>query len=53
MKKTISIKEFSDELMARIDKSKDIECCRDEIRKLAVIVKKEIPDVQIEVNWKD
>ena len=53
MKKTISIKEFSDELMSRIDKSKDIDCCKEEIRKLAVIAKKEIPDIQIEVTWKD
>ena len=48
MKKTISIKEFSDELMARIDKSKDIDCCKEEIRNLAAICKKEIPDVKIE-----
>lgn len=53
MKKTISIKEFSDELVARIDKAKDIDCCKEEIRKLAVIVKREIPDIKIEVNWKD
>ncbi len=53
MKKTISMKEFSDELIARIDKAKDIECCREEIRNLAAIVKKEIPDVKIEVNWKE
>ncbi len=53
MKKTISIKEFSDELMARIDKSKDLDCCREEIRNLASIAKKEIPDFKIEVTWKD
>jgi hypothetical protein len=53
VKKTISIKEFSDELVARIDKAKDIDCCKEEIRKLAVIVKREIPDIKIEVNWKD
>ncbi len=53
MKKIISIKEFSDELMDRIDKAKDIDCCKEEIRKLALIVKREIPDIQIEVNWKD
>ena len=53
MKKIISINEFSDELMARIDKSKDIECCKEEIRKLAAIAKKEIPGVKIEVTWKD
>jgi hypothetical protein len=53
MKKVISIKEFSDELVARIDKSKDIECCKEEIRNLAAIAKKEIPDIMIEVTWKD
>lgn len=53
MKKTISLKEFSDELIERIDRSKDIDCCREEIKNLALIVKKEIPDIKIEVNWKD
>lgn len=53
MKRTITIKEFSDELLARIDNAKDIDCCKEEIKNLALIVKKEIPDISIEVNWKD
>jgi len=53
MKKTITIKEFSDELIARIDKSKDIDCCREEIKNLAAIAKKEIPEIKIKVICKD
>ncbi len=53
MKKAISIKDFSDELMKRIENSRDIECCREEIKNLAAIAKKEIPDMKIEVTWKD
>lgn len=53
MKKIIPIKDFSDELIARIDKSKDIDCCREEIRNLAAICKKEIPEKMIEVTLKD
>jgi len=53
MKKTITIKEFCDELMARINKNKGIDCCKDEIKKLAEIAKESIGDKKIEVNWKD
>lgn len=52
MKKKITISEFADELIQRVEASKDIECCKEEIINLAKIAKKNIGDQQIEVNWK-
>lgn len=53
MKKTVTLKEFADELILRIDSQKGIDCCKDEIKKLAAIAKQFIGDKQIEVNWKE
>jgi hypothetical protein len=53
MKKTITIAEFADELVKRIDSSKGIDCCSDEIKNLAAIAKESIGTQSIEVNWKD
>ncbi len=53
MKKVITIDQFTDELIKRIDNAKDIECCKEEIKKLASIAKNYIGDKNIEVNWKD
>lgn len=53
MKKTLTISEFSDELIERIEKTKDIQCCSEEIKKLAAIAKESIGSQTIEVNWKD
>lgn len=53
MEKEITIKEFCDELVTRIDKSRDIACCKDEIRKLAQIAGANIGDQKITVHWKE
>ena len=53
MKKTITIKEFADELVQRIDTAKTIDCCKEEIKLLAERAKTELGDQQIEVNWKE
>lgn len=53
MKKEISIKEFADELMSRIDNAKGIECCKEEIRLLAEMAKKKMGNDRIMVEWKD
>jgi hypothetical protein len=53
MKKILTIKEFADELVARIEKNKGIDCCKEEIKNFAAIAKKYIGDKEIEVNWKD
>ena len=53
MKKVITIEQFSDELIARIDETKTIDCCKEEIKLLAQIAKENIGSKEIEVTWKD
>ncbi len=53
MKKEISIREFADELMTRIDDAKTIDCCKEEIRLLAEMAKRKMGDDRITVEWKD
>ncbi len=53
MQKEITIKEFSDELVQRIDGSKGIDCCKEEIKKLAEMAAKSMPGEKILVTWKD
>jgi len=53
MKKTVTIKEFTEELISRIDNAKSIECCKEEIKSLAAIAKENIGTLTIDVNWKD
>ncbi|MDF1567998.1 MAG: hypothetical protein RQ801_01020 [Spirochaetaceae bacterium] len=53
MNKKITIREFADELVERLNAEKTVDCCKKELLNLAAIVKKEIPDLAIEVDWKD
>ena len=53
MKKKITVKVFVDELISRIEKDKSVDCCRDEIKKFALLAKEKMGDETIEVNWKD
>lgn len=53
MKKEITISQFSDELIKRIEDHKTIDCCKEELEKLAAMAKEHMGDKKIEVNWKD
>lgn len=53
MKKIISISQFADELIKRVEQEKDIECCKEEIVNLAKIAKQSIGQQMIEVTWKE
>ena len=52
MEKEISIKQFCDELISKIDSAKGIDCCKVEIKRLAEMAKKEMPEKKIKVLWK-
>lgn len=52
-KREITLSEFADELVRRLQEGKSIDCCKDEILRLAVIVKKKIGQEKILVSWKD
>ena len=51
--KKITIRQFADDLVSRIEGEKTIDCCKDEIRKLARLAKERLGDELIEVDWKD
>jgi hypothetical protein len=53
MKKEITVRQFAQELVTRIDSAKGIDCCKEEILALARLAEKEIPDRTLSVNWKD
>ncbi|MBI4951627.1 MAG: hypothetical protein HY908_06310 [Myxococcales bacterium] len=53
MQKEITVAEFARELVARIDGTKGIDCCKDEIKKLALMAKDQMGDKKIVVNWKE
>jgi len=53
MEKEITIKEFSKELIDRIEREQDIACCKTEIRRLAELAEKELGEKKILVTWKD
>ena len=52
-KKEITIREFADELLERLEKGKTVDCCKEELVNLAAILKSKIPNEKIEVTWKD
>jgi hypothetical protein len=53
MKREMSVSEFVDDLISRIDAAKTIDCCKEEIKRLAELAKRRIGDERIEVNWRD
>lgn len=53
MKKEITIKEFTAELIKRIDTKKGIDCCKEEIKNFAEMASAKMPDEKITVNWKE
>ena len=52
-KKTITLKQFADELELRLKAGKTIDCCHDELIRLAQIVREKLPGETIEVDWKE
>lgn len=53
MKKRITVKEFSKELIARIDRAKGIDCCSEEIKRFARLAAAKMPQEQLLVTWKE
>lgn len=53
MNKEITVRELAQELVARIDTAKGIDCCKEEIKALALLAAREIPESKLTVSWKD
>ena len=53
MEKEITLSEFADELTVRLQKGKTVDCCKEELLRLASILKEKLPEERILVNWKE
>lgn len=53
MKKEVTVREFLDDLLARIENAKDINCCKNEIKIFADYAKEKIGDDKIVIDWKE
>ena len=53
MEKEITLSEFAEELTVRLQKGKTVDCCKEELLRLAVILKEKLPEQKILVNWKE
>ena len=53
MEKNITIAEFAAELKTRLEKGKTVDCCKDELLRLADIITEKIGNEKILVTWKD
>lgn len=53
MKKTVTINQFVEDLIKRIDEHKGIDCCREDIKAFARHVSGRIGHENIEVEWKE
>ena len=53
MEKEITIAEFADELKLRLNKGQTVDCCKEELLRLADIIKVKIGSEKILVTWKE
>ena len=53
MEKEITLAEFADEMVERLNAGKTVDCCKEELIRLADILKDKIPQETIKVNWVD
>lgn len=53
MKKKITVSQLADEIKERLENSRTIDCCKEELIKLADLASNKIGDEMIEVSWKD
>ena len=53
MEKEITLAEFADEMVQRLNAGKTVDCCKTELIRLADILRDKIPEEKIKVNWVD
>jgi hypothetical protein len=53
MEKEITITQFAQELKQRLQSGKTVDCCKDELLRLADLITAKIGDEKILVTWKD
>ena len=53
MEKEITITQFAQELKQRLQAGQTVDCCKDELLRLADIITAKIGDEKILENWRD
>ena len=53
VEKEITLAQFADELVQRLNAGKTVDCCKPELIRLADIVRRKIGREKILVSWKD
>ena len=53
MEKEITMAEFAEELKTRLNAGKTVDCCKEELLRLAEILKAKLPNEMIKVTWVD
>ncbi len=53
MEKVITMAEFADELTQRLNQGKSVDCCKEELVRLAQFLKVKVPRETIRVTWKN
>lgn len=51
--KTITVKEFAEELIKRLNNGKTVDCCKKELLNLAALASDKMGSEKIKVDWKD
>lgn len=52
-KRKISVNQFADELVDRLNKNKTVDCCKEELVNFAEMARNKMGSEMIEVNWQD
>ena len=53
MKKEVFVCEFVEELLRRMEESKDINCCKEEIKTFCTFAVAKLGEEKISIDWKD
>ena len=53
MKREVTVKQFVNDLLIRIETAKTIDCCKAELKQFAELAAKKMPDEKLTVDWKD
>lgn len=51
--KTITVKEFAEELVKRLEEGKTVDCCKKELLNLAALASRKMGSEKIQVDWKN
>lgn len=53
MKREVTVKQFVEDFLKRVEEHKTIDCCKEELKQFAALAVKKMPDETLTVDWKD